>query len=835
MNPAAGKRLRLLASALSVLVVVAAGALGWFYSRMRASLPRLEGAAVVAGLSAPATIFRDSLGVPTIRGDSRADVARALGWLHAQDRFFQMDVLRRNSAGELAEAFGRRGLARDRANRRHGFRKLAQQVVANLPPRHREILEAYTAGVNAGLRDLGARPFEYYVARELPQPWRPEDTILVAYTMTLDLQDETGRYEKTLMTLRDQLGKDALAFFAPVAGPDDAALDASTAPVAPLPGPRIINLAARKLSHQLRSGHENQTTAFSPPGGDGTNSGAFGLSIRNPDTFPGSNAFALGGAHTANHAGLLANDMHLDHGLPNTWYRASLEFPAVGKNGAAATRKVTGVTLPGTPLVIAGSNGQVAWGFTNAYVDTVDLVVVEPVSGLTTWYATPKSQSVKIDTRTETITVKGQSAVIENYDWTIWGPIVDKDERERPLALRWTAHDPSATNLGLLALEDVADVTAAIAVAHGAGMPAQNIVMADTAGNVAWTIAGRLPRRVGYDGRLPVSWAYGDRRWDGWVPPEQIPVIRYSADATTGSQRIWSANQRAVGGEMLEKLGDGGYARPNRAGQIRDRLAALERATPRDMLQIQLDDRALFLTPWRQLLLETLSPEAVGNNAGRKALRGYAEKWEGRASVEAKAYPLVKQFRIAVYQRVFSAIFASCLEADPGFVWPDLHLEPALWAILREKPKHLLNPQHASWPELLVAAVDDVIYAANQESVQLPVANWGHRNRVQLRHPFGYNLPDWLGRWLNLPPESLPGDIDMPRVQQPRHGASERLVVSPGHEEEGIFHMPGGQSGHPLSPYYRAGHEAWTKGEPTPFLPGKPAHTLVLNPPSPPP
>src|SRR5205814_5134908 len=125
------------------------------------------------------TIERDALGVPVIRGQSRADVARGLGWLHAQERFFQMDVLRRNSAGELAEVFGPRALPRDRLNRGHGFRALAQQVVAQLPPADRAILDAYTAGVNAGLAGLGAPPFEYYIVRETPRPWRPEDTILV--------------------------------------------------------------------------------------------------------------------------------------------------------------------------------------------------------------------------------------------------------------------------------------------------------------------------------------------------------------------------------------------------------------------------------------------------------------------------------------------------------------------------------------------------------------------------------------------------------------------------------------------------------------------------------
>ena len=215
MTPAVAKRFRLLASALSVLLLVGALAAGGFYFRIRASLPRLDGATTVAGLGAPVTVERDAQGVPTLRGQSRADVSRALGWLHAQERFFQMDLLRRSSAGELAELFGKAALPRDRATRMHGFRKLAQRVLAQLSPAERTQLDAYTAGVNAGLAALGDKPFEYLVLRTTPQPWRPEDSILVVYAMTLDLQDEVGLHEQTLMTLRDKLGDEAVAFFAP--------------------------------------------------------------------------------------------------------------------------------------------------------------------------------------------------------------------------------------------------------------------------------------------------------------------------------------------------------------------------------------------------------------------------------------------------------------------------------------------------------------------------------------------------------------------------------------------------------------------------------------------
>jgi penicillin amidase len=324
-----------------------------------------------------------------------------------------------------------------------------------------------------------------------------------------------------------------------------------------------------------------------------------------------------------------------------------------------------------------------------------------------------------------------------------------------------------------------------------------------------------------------VTWTFGDRRWDGFLPPDEVPTVSGAAAVNAG--RLWSANNRHVGGDALTKLGDAGYARAPRAAQIRDDLAAIERATPRDLLAVQLDDRAVFLSRWHTLMMETLTPAVAAQKKPRAALRSFAEKWEGRASTEAVSYRLVREFRTAVYERVFTPIFASCVEAFPEFDRRQLHLETALWTMLREKPLHLLNPEFASWDDLRVAAIDDVIKVIDRQGVTLPQGNWGSRNTARIRHPFSSSFP-WLARWLNMPPDRLPGDSDMPRVQSPGHGASERLVVSPGRENEGIFHMPGGQSGHPMSPFYRAGHEAWVRGEPTPFLPGKTAHTLTLQP-----
>lgn len=794
MNPAAAKRFRLLASVVSVLAVLTAVAAGWFYFRLKASLPQLEGTAALAGLGAPVTVARDDLGVPAIQGRNRADVMRALGWVHAQDRFFQMDLLRRRGAGELAELFGKVALPLDRATRLHDFRTLARQIVARISAEQRTQLEAYTAGVNAGLAALAAKPFEYVVLRENPQPWLPEDSVLVGCAMMLDLQGDLAGYERSLLTLRDRLGLEAVAFFAPVVTPGDAALDGTQAPLPPMPAASVLDLRRQAVT------------------GD-----APALAPKADARPPGSNSLALSGAHTANGAGLVGNDMHLNLGLPNTWYRAALEWP---------DHKITGVTLPGVPMVIAGSNGRVAWGFTNANIDTSDLVVVELIPGSSQLYSVPGQVEGKLlEDRKTTIRVKGGDTVEVSYPWSMWGPILASSGENRRLAHRWTAHEADALNFSLSELEDAANVREAVSVAHRAGIPAQNFVVADAAGAIAWTVAGRVPKRVGFDGRLPVSWAFGDRRWEGLRAPEEIPV-----DDASGTGRLWTANQRVLGGEALALLGDGAYDRPARAAQLRDRLATLEKASPKDLLALQLDDRAIFLDRWQKLLLGVLTSEAVAAKKSRAELRDFVAKWEGRAAVESVSYRLVRNFHRAVTRRTLTPIFASCVEADPQFDSSKFHSEGAVWTLVNEKPPHLLSPAYRDWNALLLAAADDVMAALDDEHLPIARATWGQRNQLQLRHPFSYSLPRLLTGWLNAPAVPLPGDHDLPRVQAPDYGASDRFVVAPGHETEGIFQMPGGQSGHPLSPYYLAGHEAWVRGEPAPFLPGKPVHTLTLHP-----
>jgi len=786
---------------LAVLVMAGIGVGAWFHARVQASLPLLDGEVLLAGLRAPVTVERDALGVPTIRGVSRLDVARATGFLHGQDRYFQMDLMRRSTAGELSELVGKAALGWDRRIRVHRFGSVARTVLANTMAADRELLQAYAEGVNAGLAALHDKPFEYVVLRVTPSPWQAEDTVLVLLSMFVELNDSNGRYESALGLVHDLLPRPMFDFLAPWGTEWDAPLVGGPIVTPPVPGPEVLDL--RRFGR-----------AAAPPA-ETSVSGPEGSAV-------GSNNWAVAGKRTAHGGAILANDMHLGLAVPNTWYRASLVWPDAEQPGRKVV--ITGVTLPGAPGVIAGSNSRVAWGFTNSYGDWTDLVVVEVDPSDPDFYFAPDGRH-RFERAQETIKVRGGGNESLEVVSTIWGPLVDKDHLGRPRALRWTAHEPAAVNFNLFRLEGARTLEEALDTANSSGIPPQNFVCASPDGRIGWTVAGILPRRVGFDGRLPGSWRDGSRRWDGWLASGEVPRL---VDPPSGV--LWTANARTVDGEALARLGDGGYELGARARQIRDDLQARVGVSERDMLEIQLDDRAVFLERWRDLLLATLTRDAVAADPRRGELRRFVEAWGGRASVDSVGYRMVRAFRGFVIERTMEPLTAACRRADDRFRYGRLtQLEGAVWRIVTERPLHLLDPAFKSWDEQLLAAADATLDNFRKQGADLGARTWGERNTASIRHPLFGAIP-LVGRSLDMPRDQLPGDANMPRFQTPDFGASERMIVSPGHEDRGIFHMPCGQSGNPLSPFYRAGHKAWVRGDPTPFLPGPKAHVLTLTP-----
>jgi len=783
---------------LSVLAIAAVGAaISWLL--LERSLPPLDGNMLMAGLSGTVTIQRDSQGVPTITATNRPDLAFATGFVHGQDRFFQMDLTRRQAAGELSEVFGKVAIDLDRRMRVHRFRNRAGKALTGASREEADVLAAYATGVNAGLSSLRSRPFEYFLLRASPRAWHAEDSLLVAYAMFLDLNDhhairdvQRGYAERVLpRAVFDWLYPAGTRWDAPLTGPATAA--------SKTPGAELFDLTASSV------------TSSTVPGDQATD-----------PMLAGSNNWAVSGALSRNGRAIVANDMHLGLSVPNVFYRARLV--QTGDTSRDEPRDITGVTLPGTPAVVTGSNGKVAWAFTNSYGDWSDAVVVQ--SGTEPGTYRTADGEVPFEEFRETIAVKGADDVTLLVRETRWGPVVEEiGWPDGEIAISWIAHKADAVNLLHLGLETATTIDAAMDVANRLGIPPQNFVCGDDTGNIGWTIAGKIPRRSAFDASLPADWSNAEG-WTGWLPVEEYPRVRNPA---TG--RIWTANARVVDGDALQKIGNGGYDLGARAAQIRDKLFSRDLFDARDMLAIQLDDRALFLTSWRDLLLSVLDEEAVGTNSQRKLYRVLAEDWLPRASADSAGYRLVRGFRMEVRQMVFDMLMQPVIDAYEEKVELRIsnQFEGPLWALVNERPAHLLSKDFASWDALLLEAVDrNIRYFELNFDGGLEQRRWGERNTAMIQHPLSHSV-SVFSRWLDMSQEPLDGDSNMPRVMSPDFGPSERFAVSPGDEKNGYLHMPAGQSGHPMSDFYRAGHDDWAQGRATPFLPGDTVHTLTLS------
>lgn len=831
---------------LAIVLVLVGAALTMV---LRGSLPTTTGELTVEGLSGPVTIERDARGVPTFRAADRADIAFAMGFAHGQERFFQMDLMRRASAGELSALFGERAVDFDTSRRIHRSRHVAEQALKGFDAENRALVERYAAGVNAGLDALDADPFEYQLLRVDPRPWAPVDTALVILAMFYDLQDETASYDRRRAVMREALPLELAEWLMPRSNPRwDAPVDGGALPVVPMPGPEAVDLRTMPQWEALRRGEQS------------------GAPVRAGQVMMGSNSWAVAGARSRHGGALVANDMHLSLRVPIIWYRAALEWT----DGETA-RRVEGVSLPGGPVIVVGSNGHIAWAFTNSQIDSVDAIPLE-VEGDT--YRTPEGPRPFV-THTETIEVAGGDPVTMAHRWTIWGPVVDA-EHGRPTAIRWVGHEPEALNLTVRDLEATEDLDAALAVAHRGGTPPQNFIVGDHTGRIGWTIFGYVPERfgpapeapaappaeaaapeppeppepaapdappaeaaeppapplwAGFDGRIPRAWADGDVGWKGRLPAERYPRI---VDPPGGL--LWNGNGRMVGGEAYALLGETRYALGPRQKQIRDglRTRAAERTlTEDDMLAIQLDDRALFLTPWRVHLQELLA-EAEPTPLRTRAKHHLDTGWTGRASVGSVGYRLVHDLRLAILRGVFGALTAPAVALHPDFAYAEPGAEGPLWEMVTTEPAHLLHPKHPTWADWQLALIDGAL-ARLTEGAPDPVAaldqrTWGEANRMAVRHPMAGAVPVF-GDALGAPRDPLPGDSHMPRVQSSSAGASERLAVSPGKEDQGYLLLPGGQSGHPLSPHFLDQYRAWAAGDRQPFQPGQTRQTLTLRPP----
>jgi penicillin amidase len=508
--------------------------------------------------------------------------------------------------------------------------------------------------------------------------------------------------------------------------------------------------------------------------------------------------------------------MHLGLRVPTVWYRARL----VVTDNNGSPMELNGVTLPGLPAVAAGSNGRVAWSFTNSYGDWADVRGLSCVSARRGYLAAGGETAFEI--REERIEIAGAEPEMFEVWESASGPIIkidgDAKTGETCWAARWLITERGATNLASLELQQVSDLDAALQLAPRVGIPHQNFTVGDRSGRIAWTIIGRIPEgALGPETPRPVTWR------DAAAAPRIV-------DPEAG--RLWSANSRHVEGELETVLGndeaDGGmgYDMGTRQGRIRDRLLAIDgKATPADMLSIQFDGRAEFLDRWQQLLLGVLDEDALKNHPKRAELRRWVSEWQGVAAADSVSYRLVRAYRDTTRKAVWNMITESLQAAQGSHPYP--LFEGSLWRLVTEQPAHMLTANYPDWRSFLLQQADLVIERLEEGCGEIAKCTWGQHNTTRIRHPLSASLGP-LARYLDMPARQLDGDMNVPHVTGPAFGASERFAVSPGRESEAYLQIPGGQSGHPLSPFYQAGFDDWVSGRPRPLLPGPTVHSLTL-------
>ncbi|MCK7164592.1 MULTISPECIES: penicillin acylase family protein [Enterobacter] len=737
-----------------VLLVVA-----MVWALLRLSLPTMEGTVKTTAFQGEVKITRDARGVVDITASRRESAGFALGFVHGQERFFQMDLLRRNAAGELAALVGKSGLTLDKQHAIFELRDKMRRQVMSLPAAQRQLLSAYTAGVNTGLQTLAARPFEYWLLRTSPQAWRDEDTLLVVAAMYFDLQGTQPGREYAAGWLQRH-NPEQVNFLLPTASRWDV----------PLHGDIPATLAA--------------PTKMPEWWGRGEGSAA------PEEGKKGSNGWLL----RREGKSLLANDMHLQLSLPGLWYQARINYISGGQ-----TFSLSGITLPGLPVMVSGSNGKIAWGFTNSYVDTFD------------WIQIPSETSVPLHTLR--LKVNHGQPVSLSVGQSTWGPVVDTPEGK--MAMRWALDLPGAINLGLLDISESHEVNGALAAGNRAGIPAQNLLVADSTGNIGWTLAGRLPAEV--SGRVPERFPVPASATLPWTARQ---AADYPRIINPSSGTIVTANNRLLFDHAGSTLGDGGADMGVRAFAIQRALAMQSTVNVQAMHKLQLNNEALLAQSWRDWLVQML---ASYQDLDSVQIRKQLTNWNGEADADSAAYALIVGWRDKVYTTLFGALDAKMSAEYPGALYRRVNTRWDETLLTLIQSERWIPPTADNWASFSHQILLNV-WMSNGKGH----SRWGDINRSRYRHPLASAVPG-AEKWLQTSSEPLSGDNNVIHVNRPAFGASERLVVIPGNERSSTLALPSGQSGNPISYNWDNHFSDWIKGTMLPLLPGSTQSTLIIE------
>jgi len=786
--------LRFAAGLLGLLVLLTAG--GYFY--LRQSLPQVDGEVRIHGLDAPIEILRDRYGIPHIFAKSMADASFGLGYAHAQDRLWQMEMNRRIAAGRLAEVLGPAALPTDRFLRTLGIRRAAEANLRGFDPGTRKLLEAYAAGVNAFLAGDPVLPIEFWLTGTRPEPWTPADSVGWSKMMAWNL----GRNWKNEL-LRMQLAKTL-------------PLDRIQQFVAPYPGEKPPEIVDLKALYGSLAREAVQLAKFAPD-----NAGL------------GSNNWVVSGARSASGKPLLANDPHLDFGAPSVWYFAQLSAPGLDAIGA---------TLPGVPGIVLGRNERIAWGFTNTGPDVQDLYIekLDNAGG----YLAPDGPR-RFETFDETIKVKGGDPETLHVRVSRHGPVIsdvlkpaqEASPRGYVLALAWTALAPDdRTVQGALRLERAHDWPSFLAAARDFHAPQQNMVYADVDGNIGFIAAGRVPvRKPGNDlqGQAPAPGWLAKYDWDGYIPFDELPQSYNPADGV-----IVTANQKITPPGYPHYLTSEWHP-PYRAERIRELLAAVPRHTVPSFARIQGDVVSLAM---RQLLPRLLATRPRSEEA--RAALALLAKWDGTMAAD-RPEPLIawawwRELARAVYADELGAAFHANWAPRAVFISDVLFGGAAQWC------DDVRTPAVESCDQALAQSLEAALADLRKRYGDNPSAwRWGDAHAAIFEHrPFGRQ--PLLARFFDFRVPT-PGDTytvnagrnnfyDDAQPFANRHGPSLRAIYDLSDPERSLYILPGGESGNVLSDNYDAFTRAWARGEYIPMrasrkvLEAEPHHLLRLAP-----
>jgi penicillin G amidase len=808
-----------------LLLLLGAGmVLSWWL--VRRPLARLDGSVVIGGLKDGVFVDRDRWGRPWIRATSLQDLVTAQGYVMAQDRLWQMDLLRRASSGDLSELFGELGLTYDRENRTLGMRQAAERAVADASPEIRGLLEAYARGVNDNIAERrGKLPIEFLALAYQPRPWTPADTYLINLYMYKTLTS-TWKQKLNRQWITEKVGEErARDLFA-----SDSPLDHfiwTAGASRPSRAAGVAFPSSTRLDDARTVGGDGDAPPFAAAEWDAARNF---LAQFEEESSPiiGSNNFVVSGAHTASGKPLLANDTHLQLSTPALWYIVHLTAPGLN---------VEGFALPGAPLVIIGHNDRIAWGFTNSNADVEDLYV-ENFSDVNPFEYSANGKMLTAEVRHQVIPVRGKPDVQLDVVVTRHGPIVHRDAAEqggRAYALRWTALEPGGLDFGFPLLGQAQDWNSFIETTRHIAGPGQNTIYADVDGNIGFTIPARIPVRASGDGALPVPGDTDSYEWTGYIPFEELPRVENPPDGI-----IATANARTVGPGYKYYLSDR-QAGPYRTARLYELLSGRSGLRPEDCNAIQNDIVSLPNRFLASALLQAAKAQQPADARTQRLIANLAG-WDARATVDSVETSFVEYTRRALFVRLLQPYLGDAVTKyelwEPQSVYNDVWWRDKVFLenILHTRPAAWLPSGFANYDELLLASADDAVAALERQTGQAAESgwNWGRLHLLDMVHPLG--RAGLLHDLLSIGPYEQGGTIDTVRAMGAGHGPAMRLVADLSNFDQSLMEIPTGESGQYASPDYRDQFTEWFAGRGIPATftiaakDGARAHRLMLWP-----